>query len=114
MLSVADAKDRNSILEEANINTRKPGVSPARRLDRQLDRRPHQVETSTGHDIRTYDGSGNNETVTDMGSSHVQLTRMVPDDYADGISAMAGASRPSARVISNILSAQSDTMPNSH
>jgi hypothetical protein len=114
LFNVASAEDVNPILEEADLNTSKPGVSPVRRLDRQQTRRPHQIEPNTNPDIRTFDGSENNETETDMGSVHIHLTRIIPNDYADGISAMAGVSRPSARVISNIVSAQSDSMPNAH
>jgi hypothetical protein len=114
LFTVASAEDVNPILEEADLNTSKPGVSPVRRLDRQQARRPHQIEPNTNPDIRTFDGSENNETVTDMGSVHIHLTRIIPNDYADGISAMAGVSRPSARVISNIVSAQPDSIPNAH
>src|SRR5262249_20997148 len=49
----------------------------------------------------TYDGSGNNTTHTDWGSVGQDLLRASAPQYADSISSLAGANRPSARVISN-------------
>ena len=55
---------------------------------------------------RTFDGLGNNLINPQWGSAGQQLLRAAAADYADGISELAGADRPSAREISNSLSAQ--------
>lgn len=52
------------------------------------------------------DGTGNNVTNPTWGSTNVDLTRIGPASYANGISTPAGADRPSARVISNAISDQ--------
>lgn len=55
-------------------------------------------------DIRTIDGTGNNLAHTEWGSTGEQFIRkgnLVA--YADGISTPAGASRPSARAVSNAV-----------
>ena len=53
--------------------------------------------------IRSIDGSGNNLLHPDWGSTDEQLIRIAPAAYADGVSAPAGTTRPSARAISNAL-----------
>jgi peroxidase len=58
--------------------------------------------------VRTIDGTGNNLADPELGSANQQLLRVAPDDYGDDISTLAGADRPSARVISNTLAAQTD------
>lgn len=49
------------------------------------------------------DGTGNNLAHPEWGSVGQDLLRMAAAQYADGISALAGASRPSARLISDVL-----------
>jgi hypothetical protein len=62
---------------------------------------------------RSIDGTGNNLAHPEWGSTNEQLLRVAPAAYGDGISTPAGASRPSARVISNTLAAHvSDDVPN--
>jgi hypothetical protein len=51
------------------------------------------------------DGTGNNPLHPAWGSTDQQLLRAAPAAYADGISAPAGANRPSARAVSNAVSA---------
>ena len=64
-------------------------------------------------EVRSIDGTGNNLEDLELGSSGEQLLRVAPADYADGFSAPAGEDRPSAREISNALSAHSDeAVPN--
>jgi peroxidase len=53
-------------------------------------------------------GAGNNLAHAAWGSAGSDLIRIAPSAYADGISAPAGATRPSARDISNALSDQTD------
>ena len=52
------------------------------------------------------DGTGNNIAHPTWGAAGTTLMRLAPAKYGDGISTPAGASRPSARVVSNALSAQ--------
>lgn len=54
--------------------------------------------------IEPLDGRGNNVTNPTWGSVDVQLLRLSPTDYADGVSSPSGANRPSARAISDIFS----------
>jgi len=58
-------------------------------------------------------GVGNNLSNPSWGGVGVNLLRFVPSAYADGRSAAAGGSRPSARALSNALSEQSDSVANS-
>jgi hypothetical protein len=64
-------------------------------------------------DVASIDGTGNNLTHPLWGSAGSDLLRMAPAAYADGISAPAGATRPSARAISNALAASDHKIPNS-
>src|SRR4051812_33693172 len=56
--------------------------------------------------VRTYDGTGNNLAHPELGSTNEQLLRKANADYGDGVSTLAGADRPSARVISNAIAAE--------
>jgi hypothetical protein len=53
-------------------------------------------------------GIGNNQVYPDWGAAGTDLIRIAAAAYADGIGAPAGADRPSARLISNTLSDQTD------
>src|SRR5919106_4246242 len=57
---------------------------------------------------RSFDGTGNNLANPELGSTNEQLLRVAPAEYADGVSALAGADRLSARYISNLLAAQDE------
>ena len=61
---------------------------------------------------RTIDGSGNNLRYPQMNQAGVQLVRLAPPAYADGISSFAGADRPNPRDISNIVNNQDELIPN--
>lgn len=56
-------------------------------------------------EVRSIDGTGNNLENPDLGAANSTLLRVADNDYADGISEPAGEDRPSAREISNALSA---------
>jgi peroxidase len=56
---------------------------------------------------RSIDGTGNNLTNTELGSTGEQLLREAPADYGNGIDSLAGADRPSPRVISDTIVAHS-------
>jgi hypothetical protein len=49
------------------------------------------------------DGSGNNPFHPDWGSVGQDLLRTAPAQYGDGVSSLAGAGRPSARAISDLI-----------
>lgn len=53
---------------------------------------------------RTIDGGGNNLGHPDWGRAGASFLRLAPSDYADGVGSPAGANRPSARAISNMVS----------
>lgn len=65
-------------------------------------------------EVRSYDGSGNNEEHYEWGASFHLLERLAAPAYEDGLMSLAGASRPSARAISNALFHQEEAMPNSY
>ena len=82
-------------------------------LDQPLDVGPteeHRARNST--EIRSLNGAGNNLSNPDWGSTGQNLLRITSIEYADGIAAPAGQDRPSARVISNAVAAQSESLPN--
>jgi peroxidase len=58
--------------------------------------------------FRTQDGSGNNVAHPQWGAAGGLLLQNVPMAYGDSLSTMAGADRPSPRLISNIVVAQPD------
>src|SRR5436305_15320421 len=87
---------------------------------------PHRRPQRSAHSIlevlevrrllaaRAFDGTGNNLTHPDWGSTGQPLSRLAPAAYADGLSAPAGSTRPSARLISNTIVAHGpDDIPNS-
>jgi hypothetical protein len=62
--------------------------------------------------FRSIDGTGNNLANPDWGSAGTDLLRVAPASYGDGISTPAGADRPSARLISNVMADQTDDVIN--
>jgi hypothetical protein len=68
----------------------------------------------SGSPFYSINGTGNNLTHLQWGSVGQDLLRKAPAQYADGISAMAGANRPSARLISTVLAtdATNGNLPN--
>ncbi len=58
------------------------------------------------------DGTGNNLHAPNWGSANIALRRLTVASYADGISTPAGTNRPSARALSNALSAQTGDIEN--
>lgn len=59
---------------------------------------------------RTYDGTGNAS--GDRGAANRPFVRIAAADYADGVSSLAGPSRPDARTVSNGVSDQAGSEPN--
>jgi len=66
------------------------------------------------HEYRALDNSNNNETHTEYGQAGLPFIRLVPSEYADGISEPAGADRASARVVSNLIFSQPNSIPSKH
>lgn len=64
------------------------------------------------HNFRSVDGFGNNLFDEEMGAALIQLSRVIPSDYSDGISELAGENRLSPREISNIVNDQTDLIEN--
>ena len=67
-------------------------------------------------EVRSYDGTSNNEDNPTWGATFEHLQRLGEPKYSDGVSSLAGASRISARAISNFVSAQADgeSIPNTY
>ena len=71
-----------------------------------------------GYPYRTIDGSNNNATNPNYGQAGTPLIRITEDAYEDGLSAprveaVSGLPLPSARAISNAVSSQNSSIPNS-
>ncbi len=62
----------------------------------------------SAQEYRTIDGSLNNYANPSWGSVNAEMPRLVPADYADGISAPNGINRPNPRDISNTVFSQSE------
>jgi hypothetical protein len=79
---------------------------------KQLPRKP---QPAPGLPSYVYSGSGNNIRQSLWGSTGIDLLRAAPSAYADGLSSPAGSTRPSARALSNLFSAQTgDEVNNRH
>ncbi|MGI9473691.1 MAG: peroxidase family protein [Rubripirellula sp.] len=63
--------------------------------------------------FRSIDGTGNHLEETTLGAAGTPFARIVDAVYADGMSEPAGGERPTARMISNLVCAQTESMPNS-
>jgi hypothetical protein len=61
---------------------------------------------------RSIDGTGNHMVYFEAGAANTPLTRLAVEDYDDGIGAMAGVARPSAREISNAVCAETQSTAN--
>ncbi|MGE3163555.1 MAG: peroxidase family protein [Planctomycetota bacterium] len=61
---------------------------------------------------RSIDGTGNNLANPDWGAAHTELLRQGPAAYSDGISEMAGETRPSPRMVSNNIVSQAQPIAN--
>jgi len=79
--------------------------------ERNQSRQPLLVDNI---EVRSYDGSGNNLDITDMGSTFSHLQRIGNANYSDGISSMVFTDRAGAREISNTIVNQEagESIPN--
>lgn len=71
------------------------------RRERANNNRNNDTIVVENREVRTYDGSNNNEDNPLWGASFTHLARWAEADYGDGISTLSGQNRPSARVVSN-------------
>lgn len=81
-----------------------------RKIKCSRDRRQRGIESLEARialtaNVESFDGTGNNLLHPTWGSDNTQLLRIAPAQYGDGISTPAGADRPSAREISDVVSA---------
>lgn len=95
----------------------KPGAhQPGTRQGNTQQRGPRVGGSTTDFDLpvenRSIDGVSNNTVNPDWGAPGAPFIRLFPSDYADRASEPAGATRPSARVVSNAVHAQSQPRPN--
>jgi len=104
--SAVDAQDQ----QLKHFQNNQPDVSPVRGIERKSN--PIYPNPPRNPRVRSIDGSGNNQLNPSFGEAEIPLIRISGNDYGDQISAMAGSTRPSARFISNQISAQTDSQPN--
>jgi hypothetical protein len=101
------AQPVRAIIKARSSNHSQGGPRPqARRTRPQIT--PLEDRCLLSGDIRSIDGTGNNLANPTWGSAGVDLLRVGPAAYIDGISSPAGANRPSARVVSNTIADQGD------
>ncbi|HEX5754880.1 MAG TPA: peroxidase family protein [Arenimonas sp.] len=86
-------------------------VSPALGIQRSDSERAPAPPPQPPSAFRNIDGSGNNLFDPTLGQAKQPLRRIAPAAYGDGESTMAGEARPSARVVSNIVHAQVESIP---
>lgn len=95
---------QQNLAEEASNS-----VSPARKIIREHIALPKPAGES---DVPSIDGSGNSLSNPEFNAAGQQLRRRFAAEYTDQVSVMAGKGRPSARMISNAVHAQTILIPN--
>ena len=90
----------------ATNNGARPAPAPA------PSARPTNAPPAAAEPRYSFNGTGNNLAHPEWGSFKLGFVRLAPQAYADGLSRMAGANRPSARAVSNAISAQSSSVVN--
>lgn len=98
-------------IEDTERGSRSPQGTPGDtddRRERARGNRNNNRPMTESREVRTYDGTNNNLNNTNWGATFEHLQRLASNDYADGISELAGADRPSARAVSNSVSDQPD------
>jgi hypothetical protein len=99
-----------------SVRRRRTGARRARGPSSPFRRAPERLEerASPTSVYRSIDGTGNNVANPTWGATSTDLIRIAPAAYADGVSTPGGASRPSARVVSNTVVAHpADEIKNS-
>ena len=65
------------------------------------------AEELLAQEVRSLDGTGNNQVYEDWGAAHTSVYRLLSPAYDDGIAAPGGVDRPNPRMISNEIFSQS-------
>lgn len=104
------AENTTAALEVPAENSNNP-ANPREGEDT-AEREAETSDETTAFEVRSIDGSGNNLSQPLWGSTGIQLERLAPAAYADGISDPGGAERPNPRAISNAVVAQDESIPN--
>ena len=99
-----DKPSVSELLKKADSETQQ--TSPVRRIKRNQYKNKYKSHKRSRY--RSIDGSNNNLLYTEMNEADTSLLRIGKADYSDGISAMAGANRPSPREVSNAVHAQNE------
>ena len=94
----------SELLKRAERIMQAPESSPVRRIERDPNKKIKNNRREIF--IRSIDGSNNNISHPEMNTPETQLARIASADYADNVSALAGAARQSPRVISNLVMTQ--------
>lgn len=105
----AGAVQGQALLKQADEQSRDRLVSPVQRIERQ-DRPAEPAGGDPG--FPSIDGSGNDLGNPNENAADQPLRRRIASAYGDGASSMAGADRPSPRLISNLVHAQDQHRPN--
>lgn len=91
--------------QRSGIGSPVQGPGPQDDPNQPSERPVHDPTSDLSTEVRSIDGTGNNLENSEFGAIDSELLRVAENDYADGISEPAGEDRPSAREISNTLSA---------
>lgn len=114
---IATAQDPGGAAEGGDAAARRSPNNPLVSLRELQQRRRPQPGPDRGaatfpRELRSIDGSHNNSANPTWGSVGVPFLRRVAADYSDGASAPAAADQASARVISNRVAAQTESVAN--
>ncbi len=105
MMFINTALAEQSVVGQVNPNQPKVEADPvlaAQDIEiRKVSQSKLLPPTWAQSDASPIDGRGNNIAKPEWGRADVSFTRLAANDYADGLSRLAGSNRPSARLISN-------------
>lgn len=100
----ANVRNPNQLRLPNGNNRSRDNDNSQHETERKQNRSSNQVALYP-HVFRSIDGGNNNLENPSWGQAEINFTRLVAADYADGESTLAGTSRPSPRLISNIVHA---------
>jgi len=95
------------------LQSKDDSISPQLQINHPGNRAQNHSKSKDGDaKVRSIDGSGSNKNNPEIGAAFTELIRMVDADFGDSISSLSGQDRPSSRAISNSVSAQEGSIPN--
>ncbi len=102
------------LAEPTDVEARGNDVSPVLGIERSRLRDGSRTgdRARVSGAFRSLDGFANNRDHDAWGAAGTSLVRLMPPDYADGVSAMAGPERPSPRAVSNAVAVQAFPIEN--